>query len=500
MNALALWLLNYALNAVWQVPLVFACGLAAVRVARHTRPATRHRIWVGALALEVLLPACPVNATEALRLAVALLSGSSARQGADTAGVTVTMSPAQALSGLHLAHSWLVAAVSIYAAIVLFFTLRLAIGLHRTASLRRRAQPATLVGPARASLERYSRLFAVPDADIATSSEIAGPLTLGAVRRMLLLPSGFEQLGPDLDAALAHEFAHMRRHDYARNLAYQALSLPIAFHPLLGWTLAHIAETREIVCDALAAEAVDGREQYARSLLRLASLVCANSSSLAPHAMGILGVSPFNHFANFERRIMNLTHTPTQLTRAGKLFSAAIGTVIVLGCCSSALALRLQVTEPQAQAATPLPQTIVVAVPRTDAPPAQSFTVHVRPDSPGSAQIVRVMSPTMNISVPQNAAGPLKISGSVAAGNVLTRVMPIYPPEAKAAKIEGAVVLHAIIGKDGTFKSLELVSGPSELTHSAWEAVKQWTYKPYLLNGEPVEVETDITVHYSLAR
>jgi outer membrane biosynthesis protein TonB len=59
-------------------------------------------------------------------------------------------------------------------------------------------------------------------------------------------------------------------------------------------------------------------------------------------------------------------------------------------------------------------------------------------------------------------------------------------------------VLHAIIGKDGKIRSLKVVSGPDELAHSALDVVRQWTYKPYLLNGNPTEVETTITVNYSL--
>jgi len=85
------------------------------------------------------------------------------------------------------------------------------------------------------------------------------------------------------------------------------------------------------------------------------------------------------------------------------------------------------------------------------------------------------------------------------AGNILTKVSPIYPPDAKAAHISGSVVLHAIIGKDGVVEKLDLVSGPSELVGSAMDAVRQWTYKPYLLNGQPTEVETTITINYNLA-
>ena len=85
------------------------------------------------------------------------------------------------------------------------------------------------------------------------------------------------------------------------------------------------------------------------------------------------------------------------------------------------------------------------------------------------------------------------------AGNILTKAQPVYPPDAKAAHVEGAVVLHAIIGIDGSVENLSVISGPKELQPSAINAVKQWTFRPYLLNGNPTEVDTTITVNYQLA-
>ena len=78
------------------------------------------------------------------------------------------------------------------------------------------------------------------------------------------------------------------------------------------------------------------------------------------------------------------------------------------------------------------------------------------------------------------------------------KVMPVYPPAAKKAKIEGTVVLSAVIGDDGNIKNLQVVSGPNELQQSTLDAVRQWTYKPYLLNGDPVEVKTTVHVVYTL--
>lgn len=94
--------------------------------------------------------------------------------------------------------------------------------------------------------------------------------------------------------------------------------------------------------------------------------------------------------------------------------------------------------------------------------------------------------------------GPVRISGGVMAGQILTRVNPTYPPEAKAKKITGTVVLSARIGTDGTVQDLSVISGPASLEEAALDAVKQWTYRPYLLNGNPVEVSTTVAVNFNL--
>jgi len=73
----------------------------------------------------------------------------------------------------------------------------------------------------------------------------------------------------------------------------------------------------------------------------------------------------------------------------------------------------------------------------------------------------------------------------------------VYPPIAKQAHVQGAVVLHAIIGKDGRIKNLSVISGNAMLTQAAVDAVQNWRYKPYLLNGEPTEVDTTVTVNFS---
>jgi len=93
---------------------------------------------------------------------------------------------------------------------------------------------------------------------------------------------------------------------------------------------------------------------------------------------------------------------------------------------------------------------------------------------------------------------PLKVS-HWAEGNIIYRVQPLYPPIARQARVQGTVELRAIISRAGTIENLVVVSGHPMLVKSAIEAVRQWRYHPYLLNKEPVEVETEITVNFVLS-
>lgn len=95
---------------------------------------------------------------------------------------------------------------------------------------------------------------------------------------------------------------------------------------------------------------------------------------------------------------------------------------------------------------------------------------------------------------------PLNVPPGVIAGNKVSGSIPKYPQAAKKARIQGTVELDAVIGKDGSIEHLEVVSGPEELQQSALDAVRDWKYKPYLLNGDPVEVKTTINVIYTLSK
>jgi len=104
-------------------------------------------------------------------------------------------------------------------------------------------------------------------------------------------------------------------------------------------------------------------------------------------------------------------------------------------------------------------------------------------------------TPVVKVEKPK---GPARVSSGVVQGLAISQPHPVYPPIAKAAHVSGAVVLHAMISKTGTITNLTVVSGPEMLRASALDAVRNWRYKPYVLNGEPTEVDTTVTVNFNI--
>lgn len=94
--------------------------------------------------------------------------------------------------------------------------------------------------------------------------------------------------------------------------------------------------------------------------------------------------------------------------------------------------------------------------------------------------------------------GPVRLPSTIVSGLLIRKTVPVYPPIAKAAHVEGTVVLQATISAAGTIENLRVTAGPAMLRQAALDAVQSWRYRPYELNGEPVEVETTVNVIFSL--
>lgn len=153
--------------------------------------------------------------------------------------------------------------------------------------------------------------------------------------------------------------------------------------------------------------------------------------------------------------------------------------------------------------------TKVQLIKEDDAPPPAAISGGVVGGVPGGIPggqlggvIGGIISSTSSVAARPNLTIPtpqrVHISQGVSKGLLLYRIEPTYPPLARQAHIQGVVVLTAIIDKDGNIQNLQVVSGHPFLTPAAIEAVKQWRYKPFLLNGQPLEVETAVTVTFQL--
>jgi TonB family protein len=443
MRSLEFWILAYLLNSLWQVPLLFAAAWLAARALRSLGAAIEHRIWVITLLLQSLLPALSIFPWEWLRMLSR--GGNGSRPG--EAHVSVSIGQGTGIGVLALPDVLLGAITVVYVTVTAFFAARFLWRAINLSALRREAVPVSLTEHAALYWEQCSKRFEVREVSIAASSRVFGPVTLGVRQKLLLLPVNvIEQLPEaDLSTVIAHEFAHMRRKDFMKNLLYELLCLPVSYHPLLWLTRARIMESREMVCDQMAAS-VTGTDEYAQSLLRLASLLITGTLGRTPHTIGIFDANVF------ERRLMNVTEKQQEIRGVRRMVVLAACAALALATCGSALALGM----------------------------------HANAASDGSD------------SNAAKAPKQVSVSSEEMSHNLLNKVVPVYPPAAKKAKIQGKVVIDAVIGTDGNVENLRVVSGPPELQQSALDAVRQWTYKPYLLNGDPVEVETTINIIYNL--
>jgi TonB family protein len=147
------------------------------------------------------------------------------------------------------------------------------------------------------------------------------------------------------------------------------------------------------------------------------------------------------------------------------------------------------------RAALPALEVEVVAGNRHISVPAKSNSIHVDVDSGQTS------APSASASAPSpvvNAGDRVELSPQTAQ-NVIVSVPPNYPMLARQMKVQGAVSLQVLISREGTIQELQILSGPPILATAAREAVKQWHFKPYLLNGQPVETQARVTVNFTIS-
>jgi periplasmic protein TonB len=132
-----------------------------------------------------------------------------------------------------------------------------------------------------------------------------------------------------------------------------------------------------------------------------------------------------------------------------------------------------------------------------DAPNSNLLSMDSGPVLPGGAGDVFRGRRTQTVHADVN--GPVRVSSMVVEGLIIRKTIPQYPPIPKAMGIQGTVVLQATISKSGTIENLHVINGPAMLQQAALDAVRTWRYKPYMLNEQPVEVETTVNVVFSIS-
>ena len=157
-----------------------------------------------------------------------------------------------------------------------------------------------------------------------------------------------------------------------------------------------------------------------------------------------------------------------------------------------------------------VPRVVPTGIPLTDAPDVAGPTIAI-PGTPGgiptninnlfsSLPQPTAVAPPARAETPTPPTAPVRVSTSIQSALLIFGPKPVYPPLARAARVQGTVRLTAVIGTDGTIRNLKLISGPPLLVATSVQAVQQWRYKPTMLNGSPVEVITEIDVNFTLGQ
>ncbi|MGZ6016089.1 MAG: M56 family metallopeptidase, partial [Phenylobacterium sp.] len=278
-------LAGYLINAAWQIPVVALCAVLVSRFGSLS-PQARNRLWLLFLAIAAILPA--VSLAALLPQAGPTVARVPAEAAAVAAFETAATAPdavvAAAKPALELS-AWSVwAMMALSAAVVTILVVRLTIAARAARRLVRQSHPVALPLAVARDLERLAqahRRFAVP---VRSSAEVSSPAVVGAISPVILIPEGRTLQDDDLRAALLHEMAHVVRHDYAVNLACEVLTLPVCWHPALMALKAGVAKSRELACDAMAADALGSSKAYARRLVSLAQALGAQSLGGRPAA------------------------------------------------------------------------------------------------------------------------------------------------------------------------------------------------------------------------
>ena len=419
------FLIDYLTNAIWQIVLLAAGAWLLIRLGKFG-PRTQHGIWVAVLALAVGLPFRGVRAQLSPGTQTACsdcsmdASAMNARQALPRAAIVTQLVvadpqllkefftlPRPALRLSPTATNWL---IGFYFATFFFGMYRIVAAWRRARELVRDADPTVLPPQWNAIFQESGRCLATRLPQLRKSADVRSPVIVGIKHPVLLLPEDFDSHSQnEVQAALFHELAHVRRHDYLGNLLCRVAALPVGWHPVIYGVQQRIRRTREMVCDDIAAGAMRSEIGYAKCLLAIAArTVGAHDYPHAAQAMGLLGDDAL------EERIMRLMQEKNTMTMHAKLARIASGATAMI--LAIAMAASFHVTPTLAQTsgtavtvpappAPPTPPAPDIAVPPP--PPAATDSVTPTPPAPHPAPSVSDMEVSAPPAIPDAAVTPV---------------------------------------------------------------------------------------------
>jgi TonB family protein len=329
--------LTFLLNAIWQAPIAYAVAALGCRLMPDAPARHRHAVWVAALAAALLAPVASIRMSVERTAAPhyeAVLTVAEPGSVIPTApAATAAAAPSQARSSrtISLAQTTAWTLMGAYLLFVLYRVLRLGWAWVRTMQIRHAARAFAMPEMVRRAWVRGADALGVTGVELMVSKEVSGPVTAG---RTIILPTSMlaEESEDILTTAIGHEMAHIARHDFASNLLYELLLLPVSFHPVAWLIRSGIERTREVACDELVTRRLMDAGVYARSVVSIATGMAA-----MPQPGYTLGVFDGDIL---EERIRRLIERPAQnLRRARLLLVTGLSALAVCGVIASSLAL-----------------------------------------------------------------------------------------------------------------------------------------------------------------
>ena len=520
------------------------CGAwLVVRIARPRRPAVEHGAWTAALLGMLLMPVLSAAGAAWDSFGGAAVFGTAAPMLGAPVGAGADIVFSLPSGGVSRAE-WRGFAGLLCACVTAVLLLRLLLARRRVLQWLGRARPI-----ARSGIEsRLQGLPATPAPRLVASSEIVAPAVFGIANPTIVLPDDWRAWsGGKLRAVVAHELAHVARGDGLIAALASCNAAFFWFHPLAYLIARRLRTLAEAACDDCAVMALQDRESYAETLLEIARAGGARAALPMDGCAMARGASVTRRI----ERILEKTEFESGLlcaTARRRTVLAALGAAAALSLVSVAVGQQGGITlsgsiQDPSGARIPRVSLRIVDAARgvTEAAtsgadgsyrieglePAAEY--EIRAAKPGfrehcqsvdlsadkrlditlevgriEEEIVVVADRDLSrddASAPQGPRRRIRVGGNVRKAMLVRHVNPVYPPDAAREGVEGTVLLEAVIDKEGKPTGLKAVNSMIDprLIDAAMEAVKQWRYKPVLLNGRPIEIVTTVSVAFQLS-